>query len=94
MRCRKWAVAGSVVCEIHGGKSPQVQAKARERLLEAADRAASRLAELVESPDEQIAVRAATALLDRSGHGPTGTQVNVDGGKVRYELPGVDLEAL
>jgi hypothetical protein len=82
------------VCNIHGGLAPQVQRKAAERLRDAADTAAARLVELVGSPDEQIAVRAVQLLLDRTGHGPTGTQVNVDGGKVRYEIPGVDLEAL
>lgn len=82
------------MCEIHGGKAPQVQKAARDRLLEAADAAAARLAELVESPDEQIAVRAATALLDRTGYGPQSTTINKDGGKVRYDIAGVDLEAL
>lgn len=94
LRCRKNAVPGALVCEIHGAKAPQVQKKARERLLDAADPAARKLVELVEHEDAAIALRAATALLDRSGHGPTTKQVNVDGGKVKYQIEGVDMEAL
>jgi hypothetical protein len=83
-----------VVCGTHGGKAPQVQRKARERLLDAADTAASKLVELIDDPDPAVALRAATALLDRSGHGPTTKQVNVDGGAVKYQIEGVDMEAL
>jgi hypothetical protein len=79
---------------MHGGKAPLVQKKARERLLEAADPAAAKLAELIDSDDEAVALRAAMALLDRSGHGPTTKQVNVDGGTVKYEIVGVDMDAL
>jgi hypothetical protein len=94
LRCRRAPVPGALVCVIHGGKAPLVQKKARERLLEAADPAAAKLAELIESADEAVALRAAMALLDRSGHGPTTKQVNVDGGAVKYDIAGVDLEAL
>ena len=94
LRCKKPPIPGAVVCNTHGGKAPQVQKKARERLLEAADAAAAKLAELVSSDDEAVALRAATALLDRSGHGPTTEQVNVDGGAVKYQIEGVDMEAL
>lgn len=93
-QCRKSAVAGALVCTTHGGKAPQVQKAARDRLLDAADPAARRLVELVDSDDEAVALRAATALLDRSGHGPTTKQVNVDGGAVKYQIEGVDMEAL
>ncbi|MGB3954728.1 MAG: HGGxSTG domain-containing protein [Brooklawnia sp.] len=34
-RCGRSAVPGATVCNMHGGKAPQVQAKAAERLLEA-----------------------------------------------------------
>jgi HEAT repeat protein len=87
-------VPGGLVCVKHGGKAPQVQAKARERLLVAADPAAGVLIELLGSPEESIRLKAAIALLDRTGHGTSVTQVQVDGGKVKYEIAGVDLEAL
>lgn len=34
-RCGRSAVPGATVCNMHGGKAPQVQAKAAERVLEA-----------------------------------------------------------
>jgi hypothetical protein len=74
--------------------APQVQRKAAERLREAADQAAAELVALLEDEDPQIRLRASTALLDRSGHGPTTKQVNVDGGQVKYQIEGVDMGAL
>jgi hypothetical protein len=79
---------------MHGGKAPQVEKAARARLLEAASSAAAKLIELIEDEDPAVALRAATALLDRSGHGPTSRQVNVDGGQVKYQIEGVDMDAL
>lgn len=93
-RCGRRPRPGSTVCVMHGGAAPQVQNAARRRLLEAADPAAAELVKLLDSPDEQIRLRAATALLDRSGHGASSTQVQVDGGQVDYRIDGVDLEAL
>lgn len=94
VRCKQFAVPGALVCFYHGGEAPQVKKVARERLLEAADPAAARLVELLESDDEQVALRAATALLDRSGHGPQTKQINVDGGKLTYRIEGVDMDAV
>jgi hypothetical protein len=93
-RCGNPPVTGAVVCRMHGGAAPQVRDAARRRLLEAADPAAARLVELLDSPDPAIQVRAAVALLDRAGHGPSSTQVQVDGGQVAYRIEGVDLEQL
>lgn len=31
-RCRRWAIAGATVCQVHGGAAPQVQRKAAERV--------------------------------------------------------------
>lgn len=93
-QCTNPPVNGAVVCRMHGGSAPQVQNAARRRLLAAADPAAAKLVELVNSDDEAVALRAATALLDRAGNGPSSTQVNVDGGQVNYSIEGVDLEAL
>lgn len=66
-QCRKPKVPGTTVCRNHGGAAPQTVAKARERLLAAADPAATKLVALVRSKDEQVALRAATAVLDRVG---------------------------
>lgn len=44
---------------------------ARGRLEVAAHLAVRRLLGLVDSPDERVALRAAVAVLDRTGHGPT-----------------------
>ena len=68
-----------------------------ELLLEAADPAVGKLAELVNSHEDSIVgLRVATALSGRAGHGPSSTQtnVNLDAGKVEYEIVGVNTEAL
>jgi hypothetical protein len=48
-RCRRPCGPGAVVCHMHGGKIPQVAAKARERVVAA--KARKVLADLGESPD-------------------------------------------
>ena len=67
--CKNAPVAGSVVCRMHGGSAPQVLAKAKERLLLAADDAVSTLIRLMTDPKVSASDRrqAATALLDRAG---------------------------
>lgn len=35
--CRRWAIRGGTVCIMHGGKAPQVQRKAAERLADLID---------------------------------------------------------
>lgn len=52
---------------MHGGGSPLVQAKAKQRIMEAADPAAAKMVELMESLDERISLAAARDLLDRAG---------------------------
>jgi hypothetical protein len=94
LRCKNRPTPGALVCRFHGGASPQAKAGARARLLEASDPASAKLLELLDSDDEAVVLRAATAILDRSGHGPTTKQVNVDGGAVKYQIEGVDMEAL
>jgi hypothetical protein len=63
---------------MRGGGAPQVRDKARARLLEAADQVVACLVELLDSDKEDVALRAAVALLDRAGHGTTSTHANVD----------------
>jgi hypothetical protein len=84
--CKKYPIAGAVVCRFHGGASPQVRRKAEERLRElqvpavhalsdalAADvRQLDRKGEVVVlGPDHANRTRASTAILDRTGLGPS-----------------------
>ena len=90
-RCKKAAILGGTVCATHGGSAPQVRAKAAERLrafqppavirledgLNAIQRQLDRHGLVVDvGPDHAIRVRAATAILDRTGMGPS-QSVNV-----------------
>ena len=55
--CGNWPIKGATVCGAHGGKAPQVRAKARERLLE--QQASTELARLdvppVDDPLSELA---------------------------------------
>ena len=55
-RCQAWAMAGSEVCRVHGGRAPQVKAAAARRLAEqAAERAVRTLGLPVDiSPTEAL----------------------------------------
>ena len=68
-RCRREAMEGSVVCEIHGGAAPQVRRRAAERLIMTADQAAQMLVRMMEDREVPFGVRAKIAqdLLDRAG---------------------------
>lgn len=67
--CRKFPMLGGRRCRLHGGASPQAVAKARERILGAADLAAQRLIEFMNDKRVPWPVRlsAARDLLDRAG---------------------------
>ena len=67
-RCKRAAIIGGTVCKIHGGGSPKVINKARQRIMEAADPAAARMVELIDSDDERISLAASKDLMDRAGH--------------------------
>lgn len=59
---------GATVCANHGGKAPHVVAKARLRLLEAADPVAAELVRLaLKGESEAVRVQAARDVLDRAG---------------------------
>lgn len=87
-RCKRHAIRGGTVCMTHGGASPQVRFKANERLAALLPKAVQVLDEAMHSetyqldrrgqvvtvgPDTAGRTRAATVLLDRTGHGPTST---------------------
>ena len=67
--CKQPAIPGGTVCRYHGGSAPQVIAKARARIIEAADKVAARLIKIATDKDssEAAAVQAARDLLDRAG---------------------------
>ena len=82
-RCKRAAVKGGNVCSMHGGKAPQVERKAQERLDRMADSTTADmqsiikdLADLYQHADPEDRPEIAkelrknwTAILDRTGHG-------------------------
>jgi len=67
-RCKRAAIRGGFVCNIHGGKSPGVVRAAHERLLALVDPAITALAQLIESADsDAVRLAAARDVLDRCG---------------------------
>lgn len=70
--CKNAPMKGSVVCARHGGLAPQVKKKAKERLMELVHPAISELYRILHNPetDDAVKVRAATAILDRTGFRP------------------------
>lgn len=70
-RCRKAAIMGGTVCATHGGRAPQVQKSARERLAELVEPALKGLHKALKSNDLPTIVRASQIVLDRCGFHPT-----------------------
>jgi len=65
-RFRRAAVAGAVVCRVHGGAAPQVRAAAGERIRALVHPALDAMARAIASNDLTVALRAAAQLLDRA----------------------------
>jgi hypothetical protein len=85
--CKRWAILGGTVCATHGGRAPAVKAAAIERLKALQDPAIVALGDALEADrvyvvdgsvehdaDYPTRLRAATAVLDRTGLGPTSKQ--------------------
>jgi len=87
-RCKQPAIKGSNVCRFHGGRAPQVEEKAKERLERLANETLAqfepRLDDLFEQYDNAKTVQervnthreirqSVTDILDRADHGPTET---------------------
>jgi hypothetical protein len=71
-RCRRAPIAGGTVCVVHGGSAPAAKMAAQRRLIGMIDPAMNALLRAVEECDEwPTKVRAAIAVLDRAGFGPT-----------------------
>ncbi|MHA4950577.1 hypothetical protein ACX27O_24935 [Micromonospora sp. SD19] len=70
--CRRWPVPGGGVCLSHGGSAAHARKAAALRLLALADPAIDALAKVVkDTPKDSDRTRAATAILDRAGLGPS-----------------------
>ncbi len=71
--CRRRAIKGGRVCQVHGGAAPQVKRKAAERLRELEHPAIDRIKKTINREGDESAAVALTAsmnLLDRTGHKP------------------------
>ena len=68
-RCRREAIAGSVVCEIHGAMAGQIRRRAAERALLTADEAIQVIKSFISDPTVPPGVRlkAAQDIADRGG---------------------------
>lgn len=71
-QCRRTPIAGGTVCVVHGGSAPAAKLAAQRRLIGMIDPAMTALLRAIETCDEwPTVVRAAIAVLDRAGFGPT-----------------------
>jgi hypothetical protein len=66
--CRKSPILGGNVCDVHGGRAPQVKRAARERILDLVDPALSTLEQLLNSHREDVRLGAVKDILDRAGY--------------------------
>lgn len=66
--CGNRPMMGTTVCRMHGGAAPQVRRRAEQRILEASDKAAYTLVQLMQDPNTSDAIKLAAArdLLDRA----------------------------
>lgn len=90
--CRRAAINGGTVCATHGGRSPQVKAKARVRLEMAADRMAKELLKIAVSDDapDNVKLAAIKDALDRAGlTSKTAVEVSVDPKPFEQLLSGI-----
>lgn len=81
-RCGNWAIPGGTVCRFHGGKAPQVEKAALERLRELQHPAIAQLARIIEDPvaGDTDKLRAIENVLDRTGI-PRNAEVTVSSAK-------------
>ncbi|MBO0811250.1 MAG: hypothetical protein J2P23_04300 [Microlunatus sp.] len=92
-QCSAPAVNGATVCRYHGGATPQVQRKARLRILELVDPAIATLArEMTNSKARPIErVKAAEAILNRAGLSDRNTAVDSDAAREMLRLRLIEI---
>lgn len=56
-QCKREALAGSIVCDKHGGHLPSVQKRAKERYVNLADKARSVVESILDNPNSSDAVK-------------------------------------
>ncbi len=87
-QCRQPAIRGGTVCRYHGGAAPQVRRSAKQRLAELAEPAVAALSVALESGDIHAVIKAAVAVLDRTGHHPrSSVHVELEEAPPRREPP-------
>lgn len=86
-RCEAAARPGMTVCYVHGGNTPQVIAKAKERLLDMVDPALTQLLRIVQDSktSDSDRLRAINAILNRVGLSEHAV-VNIDTGERFTEI--------
>jgi len=86
-RCKLAPIPGGTVCVVHGGSAPAAKMAAQRRLIGMIDPAMAALLRAIEECEEwPTKVRAAIAVLDRAGFGPTAS--------LRLDEQGGDYAAL
>ena len=87
--CRLHAVTGARVCQVHGGRAPQVKAKAEDRIRDLVDPSLNRIARTIaDDANPALALQAARDILDRAGYKAT-EKIQSDGRTV-IEIEYVD----
>lgn len=98
--CKRWAIRGGAVCASHGGRLPRVRQRADERIeaqkakvLTLLPAAVAKLSDLLDSPSEIVALRAAVQILERAGLVAT-ARVQPDATNVTLGTLDAELERL
>jgi hypothetical protein len=83
--CRGLAIRGGAVCNVHGGRAPQVKLAAEERIRSLVDPSLDRIQKTIADDDNpQLALAAARDILDRAGYKAT-EKIQQDG-RVTLEI--------
>ena len=87
--CNAFARHGARVCVVHGGRAPQVKAKAEDRIRDLVDPSLNRIARTIaDDQNPALALAAARDILDRAGYKAT-EKIQSDGRTV-IEIEYVD----
>lgn len=85
--CKRSPINGGTVCIMHGGKAPQVVAKAEERIRDMVDPALNRLLKLIDDDLSGVALAAVKDVLDRAGYSVRQRveHTGADGGPIEFD---------